>query len=153
MKMQDEPAMIEFRCDPPTPSKPVGHAFVQTIRMLDGGNEFGGELGGTLGGELGRATWSSTDPSQGVAQILDLWIDPSIRRSGNGKRLLSALVKEAELFNKVREQPLRRLWIGVGHKTGVVARSFLTSCGFHHVASTCGLLEDQDLLIYIKSLD
>jgi GNAT superfamily N-acetyltransferase len=133
--------MIATHNDPPISAARPDRQFTQTVYLKDGDRH------------LGRATWSSTVPTQGVVQILELWIDPAIRRSGHGRRLLHAMVDQARSLHKLRKQPLKRLWIGVGHKSQVIGRSFLTSEGFHHVGSTCGLLEDQDLLIYVKSLD
>jgi GNAT superfamily N-acetyltransferase len=88
-----------------------------------------------------------------VVQILEFWIDPAFRRKGNGRRLMRGLVEQARVLHAIRKEPLRRLWIGVGHKTQVVGRSFLTCEGFHHISTTGGLMLDEDQLIYVKSLD
>jgi GNAT superfamily N-acetyltransferase len=130
--------MIEFRLSPPIPTKKTDALFTQIIHMLDGR-------------ELGRAMWAAT--GDGAVQILELWVDPSCRRAGIGRRLFRAMVENAREFHKLRDEKLRRLWIGVGHKSHIVGRSFLTSEGFHLITSTGGLLMDQDLLIYVKSLD
>jgi GNAT superfamily N-acetyltransferase len=137
--------MQEFQCDPPVPAKRIETPFTQKIVLRDGSRE--------LGRELGRAIWHATSPSEGVIQLLDLWIDPSVRRAGHGGRLLQAVVDQARALHQLQKQPLRRMWVGVGHKTRVVGRSFLTKAGFHHIGSTGGLLLDQDLLVYVKSLD
>jgi GNAT superfamily N-acetyltransferase len=133
--------MISFLCVPPLPADKFSGTFVQTIHMQDGTRR------------LGRAVWSAADPSQGVVQILDLWVDSDNRRSGHGRRLLRALIEQARLFHKPANQPVRRLWLGIGHKSKVVGRSFLTGEGFHHISTTGGLLQDEDQLIYVKSLD
>ena len=127
--------------DPPVPSKIIDRLFMQTILLKDGDRT------------LGRAVWSATAPTQGVVQILEFWIDPLFRRKGNGRRLMRGLVEQARMLQAIRKEPLRRLWIGVGHKTEVVGRSFLTSEGFHHISTTGGLLSNEDQLIYVKSLD
>ena len=66
---------------------------------------------------------------------------------------MAQLLLQARLLGKLRKIKVRRVWIGVGHKTQVVGRSFLTGEGFHHVGSTGGLLHDEDQLIYVKALD
>jgi len=133
--------MIEFHCDPPILTKKTERPFTQTITLRDGDRE------------IGRAAWNATFPNEGIVQILELAIDPKFRRAGHGRQLLHELIAQARILHQHRKQNLRRLWIGVGHKTQVIGRSFLTGEGFHHVGSTCGLLADQDLLIYVKSLD
>lgn len=133
--------MISPHVDPPVPAKKTDQLFTQAIVLKDGQRT------------LGRAVWCAAAPLQGVAQILELWIDPEFRRTGHGRRLLAALVAQARKLHALDKQPLRRLWIGVGHKTQVVGRAFLTGEGFHHVGTTCGLLEGEDLLVYVKSLD
>jgi ribosomal protein S18 acetylase RimI-like enzyme len=130
-----------MHCDPPIPSKKPDHLFAQTIQMKDGDRL------------IGQASWSAAAPSQGIVQILELWIDPKTRRAGHGKRLMRTLLEQARLLHKLRDEPLRRLWIGVGHKTQIIGRSFLTSEGFHHISTTGGLMQDEDQLIYVKSLD
>jgi GNAT superfamily N-acetyltransferase len=133
--------MIQFHCDPPLPALPHEKMFTQTIRLCDGDHE------------LSRVTWAAAAPSEGAVQILELRTDPSVRRAGHARQVLRRLLEQARALHQLREEPLRRLWIGVGHKTHVVARSLLSSEGFHLISSTGGLLMDQELLIYVKSLD
>jgi len=132
---------MNVHADPPVPSKISDRLFVQTIVLKDDDRT------------LGRAVWSATAPTQGVVQILEFCIDPAFRRKGNGRRLMRGLVEQARALHAIRKEPLRRLWIGVGHKTQVVGRSFLTCEGFHHISTTGGLLSNEDQLIYVKSLD
>jgi GNAT superfamily N-acetyltransferase len=133
--------MMRFDCQPPLPAKLTDQLFTQTIRSMDGDRT------------LTHITWTAPAVSEGAVQILELWTDPTVRRAGHARRLMRQLVEQARALHQQRKQPLRRFWIGVGHKTHIVARSFLTSEGFHHIGSTSGLLLDQDLLIYVKSLD
>ncbi len=133
--------MIVSHVDPPVPPTPNDRAFTQTVYLRSSDRV------------IGQAVWAATVPTQGIIQILELWIEPGLRRSGHGRRLMRAVVEQARLLHQLRGEPLRRLWIGVCHKTQVVGRSFLTSEGFHHIGSTCGLLNDEDLLVYVKSLD
>jgi GNAT superfamily N-acetyltransferase len=102
---------------------------------------------------IGKALWCSINPCDGVVQLLDLSIDPACRRAGHGRRLLSAVIEQVRAYHRLHKQNFRRLWIGVGHKQQVIGRSFLTREGFHHIGSACGILNDQDLLIYVKSFD
>jgi GNAT superfamily N-acetyltransferase len=127
--------------DPPVPPKIADRLFTQTILLKDENRA------------LGRAVWSATAPTQGVVQILEFWIDPSFRRRGNGRRMMRGLIEQARILHNIRKEPLRRLWVGVGHKTQVIGRSFLTSDGFHHISTTSGLMLNEDQLIYVKSLD
>jgi GNAT superfamily N-acetyltransferase len=134
--------MIFLQPAVPLPGAPVAGTFVQTLFLQDGERV------------LGRAVWSAADPSQGVIQILELWIDPPIRRGGHGRRLLRGVIEQARAYHKLGKQKnVRRLWVGIGHKSRVVGRAFLTGEGFHHISTTGGLLQDEDQLIYVKSLD
>jgi GNAT superfamily N-acetyltransferase len=133
--------MITFIPDPPVPSKSSDVLFAQTIYLKDGDRT------------LGQARWCITALGHGVVQVLEFSIDPKHRRAGHGRRLMRELIQQARAYHKARGESLRRMWIGVGHKTQVVGRSFLTSDGFHHIATTSGLLQGEDLLIYVKSLD
>jgi GNAT superfamily N-acetyltransferase len=133
--------MLCIHCTPPLPAGKTAGVFIQTIQLLDGDRL------------LGRAVWIAAESSQGVVQILELWIEPAVRRSGHAKRLFRELIEQARALHKPRKQIVRRLWIAVGHKSQVVGRAFLTGEGFHHIATTGGLLQDEDQLIYVKSLD
>jgi GNAT superfamily N-acetyltransferase len=133
--------MLLLHCDPPTPTGKIAGVFVQTIQLQDGDRH------------IGRAIWSVSDAAQGVVQILELTVDPAVHRSGHGRRLLRGVIEQARAFHKPHKTAVRRLWIGVGHKSQVVGRSFLSGEGFHHVATTSGLMRDEDLLVYVKSLD
>jgi GNAT superfamily N-acetyltransferase len=133
--------MITCITEPPVPSKSSEVLFAQTIQLKNGERV------------LGQARWAITALGHGVVQILELSVDPKHRRAGHGKRLMRELIQQARAYHKTRGESLRRLWIGVGHKSQVVGRSFLTAEGFHHIATTAGLLVDEDLVVYVKSLD
>jgi ribosomal protein S18 acetylase RimI-like enzyme len=128
-------------CNPSLPTTKTADVFVQTIQLLDGDRQ------------LGRAIWTGTHPQDGVVQIVELWIDPAVRRRGHGRQLFRELISQARQFHQPHKQILRRLWVGVAHKSQVVGRAFLTSEGFHHISTTGGVFQDQDQLIYVKSLD
>jgi GNAT superfamily N-acetyltransferase len=133
--------MLELICDPPARSKSPD-PFLQSIRLTDGE---------TL---IGQARWqTSFDPSQGVAQILDLTVMPAFRRKGNGRRLMEAITTQATEYFKWRKLRLRRLWLPVNQKSQVIARSFLMQFGFHHVGTVSELLKDEDLLMYMRTFD
>ncbi len=133
--------MIHLKIDPTLSTKPAEGAFLQTLRLVDDANE------------LGRAAWCATDDAAGVSQLLELWINPAHRRSGHGRRLLSAVIEQCRGYHRSHDENFRRMWVGVGHKQQVVGRSFLTREGFHHIGSACGVMRDQDMLVYVKSLD
>jgi GNAT superfamily N-acetyltransferase len=146
MTVSAEPTtMLTFKPTPEIPSTKTTGVFVQTIELMDDTQ--------TLGQTLGRAIWAATEPTQGVVQILELWIDPTVRRAGHGRRLFRAVIEQARSYHKIRRENLRRVWVSIGHKSQVVGRAFLTSEGFHHISSTGGLMQDEDQLIYVKSLD
>jgi GNAT superfamily N-acetyltransferase len=132
--------MLSLESKPAHLNKTTG-TFVQTIRLMDGDHQ------------LGRAIWTANDPSQGVIQILELWVDPKARRAGNARRLYDRLIANAREYHKLRKEPLRRVWISMAHKSQVIGRSFLTGKGFHHISTTGGVLQEEDQLIYVKSLD
>ena len=132
--------MISTLCDPPLPTKTTG-LFVQTIQLLDGDRQ------------LARAIWSATNPEHGVIQVLELWVDPAIRRRGHGRQLFRELIAQSRQFHKSQKQVVRRVWVGVAHKSQVVGRAFLTGEGFHHISTTGGVFQGEDQLIYVKSLD
>jgi ribosomal protein S18 acetylase RimI-like enzyme len=134
--------MIEFHSDPPLPARPVVGTFSQALTMRDGDQT------------LGLARWHCpADAEAGIVQILDLNISAKHQRTGHGKRLLQAVLEQAGELQRRRKAKLRRVWIGVEQKSQVIGRAFLTSAGFHHVGTVSGLYRDQDLMIYVKSLD
>jgi GNAT superfamily N-acetyltransferase len=133
--------MLTFQPNPEIPATKTTGVFVQAVKMMDDNRT------------LGRAIWAAADPSQGVIQLVEFWIDPAIRRSGYGRRLMRGLIDQARSYHKLRKENLRRIWVGVGHKSHVVGRAFLSSEGFHHISTTGGLMKGEDQLIYVKSLD
>ena len=102
---------------------------------------------------LGFARWHSASSMQGVAQILDFLIDPPHRRQGHGRALMQHLITQCAKYGKLRQTPLRRLWIAVAQKDHIHARAFLISQGFHHVVSLGNLLREQDALVYMRTFD
>jgi ribosomal protein S18 acetylase RimI-like enzyme len=133
--------MLEITCDPPARSKGV-ESFLQSVRMMDGE-----EL-------IAQARWqTSSDPAQGVAQLLDLWVSPTHRRAGNGRKMMDAVVAQATEHFRSRKSHLRRLWMAVEQKRQVIGRSFLMQFGFNHVGTVSELLKDEDLLIYMRTFN
>lgn len=134
--------MIEFHYAPPLPARPPADSFVQTITLRDAGQT------------LGVARWHCAGNAEaGVIQILDLSISAAHQRAGHGRQLFNAIVEQAGELQRRRKTKLRRVWIGVEQKNQVIGRAFLTSAGFHHVGTISGLYRNQDLMIYVKSLD
>lgn len=141
--------MIEFRFEPALPplakSSPAGTptvAFSQSITMIDGEQT------------LGVARWHSpADAQAGLVQVLDLTVAPSHQRKGNARRLLDTVIEQSRELHRRRKAKLRRVWIAVEQKSQVIGRAFLTGRGFHHVSTASGLYRDQDLMVFVKSLD
>lgn len=122
------------------PSASTG-SFLQTLRLIDGKRT------------LGVARWHVDDARDGVVQLLELSIDPANRRCGHGRSLFEAVLAQAAEFHRARRIPLRRIWINLRQKDQILARSFLTARGFHHVGSIENLFEGQTGLIYMRSFD
>ena len=138
--------MIELRCEPSLPTKPGDSGFVQTISLLDGKQM------------IGVARWhcaavDDAGEDSGVVQVLELNVTPRHRRRGSGRRLMDGVIEQANEFFRRRESRLKKVWIGVEQKGQVNARAFLTARGFHHIGGAVGLFRDQELMVYVKSLD
>ena len=133
--------MLEIICDPPARSKGV-ERFLQTVRMIDGE-----EL-------IAHARWqASSDSSEGVAQLLELWVSPGRRRQGFGRKLMDAVTAQAADHFRSRKSALRRLWMAIEQKQQVIGRSFLMQFGFNHVGTVSELLKDEDLLVYMRTFN
>jgi ribosomal protein S18 acetylase RimI-like enzyme len=103
---------------------------------------------------IAHARWqTSSDPAQGVAQLLELWVSPAHRRVGNGRKVMDAVVAQAMDHFRSRKSLLRRLWLAVEQKRQVNGRSFLMQFGFNHVGTVSELLKDEDLLIYMRTFN
>lgn len=133
--------IYKIEVDPKLPAGKEPGAFHQTLKLSDGPRT------------LGLARWHTVGSESGVVQLLDLTIDPSIRRQGHGKALLRALIEQAAALHKQRKSPLRRLYISMHQKEQVIGRSFLMGAGFHHIATIPDMLIDQDLMVFVKSFD
>jgi GNAT superfamily N-acetyltransferase len=141
MVTEDGGIVSQFRINPPLP-KTAGGSFVQVIELLLDGRP------------IGSARWfAGPELTQGIVQLLELEISTGHRRRGHGTRLLQAVIEQAGRHHQARGAVLRRVWMGVEQKSQVGGRAFLTDSGFHHVSTVSGLLHDQDLLCYIRSLD
>ena len=132
--------MPDFLYDPPVPTT-VQQAFVQRIDLRERGKV------------IATARWHAAVGADGVAQVLDLNVNPEQRRRGNGSTILNAVIRQAVECGKARAVPTRRIWIVVEQKTQIIARAFLTRNGFHHVSTVKELLSHQDGLMYMRSLD
>ena len=89
----------------------------------------------------------------GVAQIIDFQVLPPHQRRGHGKRLIAAVIDQLRAYHRARKTALRRVWVGLRHKSHVIARAFFASQGFTHVATVRDLLSDEDLLIYMRTFN
>lgn len=104
----------------------------------------------TAGGlVVARVMYHLTAPPLATLQVLDLWVAEAHRRKKVATRLWElALADGRKLLGPAK---LRRVYAGVGHKSHVPMRAFLTHQGCHHVATTPQLYRGEDLLTYIKS--
>ena len=106
------------------------------------------------GKAVGTARWHALQGGgDGVVQIVDFHVLPPCQRRGHGRRLMGALVEQVRTYHAMRGVSPRRLWVGLRHKTHVIARAFFASQGFTHVATVKDLLVDEDLLVYIRAFN
>jgi ribosomal protein S18 acetylase RimI-like enzyme len=116
--------------------------FLQTVRLHVDGKV------------IASARWHVLPGTpDGVAQIVEFHVLPPYQRRGHGKRLMTALIEQVRAYHQIRKIPLRRLWIGLRHKSHVVARAFFASQGFTHVGTAKDLLLDEELLIYLRAFN
>ena len=136
-------APVQFIHTPPLPRAidARSNSFLQRIDLRDARHP------------IGHAVWHLIDLDEGVVQLVELTIDPKLRRRGHAGALLNESIAQAKAMCKLRRVPLRRLWVALGQKSQVHARAFLTRHGFHHTSSVTDLLRDQDLLVYVRSFD
>jgi GNAT superfamily N-acetyltransferase len=138
--------MIELRCERPLATKPGNAGFVQTISLLDGKKVIG----------IARWHCAAVDDGggdSGVVQVLELNVTPPHRRRGGGRRLMDAVIEQANEFFRRRGSRLKKIWVAVEQKGQVNARAFLTARGFHHIGGAVGLFRREELMVYVKSVD
>ena len=83
--------MPDFFYDPPI-APTLG--FTQLVRMAESGRS------------IGTARWHvAEDSTDGIVQILDFSITAKLRRKGNGKRLIAAVIEQIRLYHRAREVP------------------------------------------------
>ena len=134
-------ANTRFVHAPPPPAKPVA-TFLQRIELRDARDQ-----------PIGAAVWHLSSVDEGVVQLVELTIEPKLRRHGHAGALLNEAIAQAKSVCRLKRLPLRRMWVALEQKSQVLARSFLTKHGFHHTSSVTDLLRDQDLLVYVRSFD
>ena len=122
--------------EPPLSRAPSPGSFLQALHLSDGAQT------------IGSARWHCPSVHQGIAQILELSVSPAHRRQGHAGRLLKELFAQARAHHRNSGARLRHVWVLVEQKEQVIARSFLTKHGFHHVATIRDMLTDGDLLVY-----
>ena len=130
-----------FAHAPPPPAKPAA-SFLQRIQLSDARGQL-----------IGAAVWHLNTVDEGVVQLVELTVDPKLRRQGHAGALLDESIAQARSVCRMKRVPLRRMWVALEQKSQVLARSFLTKHGFHHTSSVTDLLRDQDLLVYVRSFD
>ena len=115
--------MPDLRYHPALPSAAPENGFLQTVTLMDGEKP------------IGIARWHVSAGSDGVAQLVDLLIDESHRRKGNGSELMNAVIGQLRDYHQLSPVRLRRLWAQVEQKSQVNARAFLGKFGFHHIST------------------
>lgn len=134
-------SIYKIEMEPRLPAGKESGPFTQTIKLTEGPRT------------MGIARWYTAGSPSGVSQLLELSIDPSIRRKGHGKTLLRAVMEQAVSLHKQRKIGARRIFINMHQKEQVIGRAFLMSCGFHHIATIPDMLIDEDLMVFVKSFD
>jgi GNAT superfamily N-acetyltransferase len=132
--------MADIQYQPVLPATPAGEPFTQAVALRDGGKT------------LAKAVWNCSGSTDGVIQLVSLFVATPLRRQGHATRLLEAVIDQARQYMKRRGLKLRQVWYGVEQKSQVDGRAFLMHNNFHHVGTIADLLKGQDLLIYKKSL-
>jgi ribosomal protein S18 acetylase RimI-like enzyme len=134
--------MATLRLSPPVSQKGSSGAFQQLIELLEGERA------------IAHARWMcGGDVSQGVVQILELTVPPEQGRRGHGRILMNALTEQARDYFQLRKSTLRRVWMAIEQEGQVIGRSFLMKFGFHHVGTVHELLDDEDMLIYMRTFN
>jgi GNAT superfamily N-acetyltransferase len=130
---------MSFEYEPPIDTAKNDEPFFQTLRLMLGEQE------------IGRCRWHvGNTPDEGVAQLVELFVQPPYRRQGYGGRIMREMFAQAQGYFGARKLRFRRVWLAAEHKGQINARAFLTSHGYHHMATVPDLLKDQDQLIYTK---
>ncbi|MEM8874509.1 MAG: GNAT family N-acetyltransferase [Planctomycetota bacterium] len=115
----------------------AGGPFTQELRIADGKRTIGSVRWHTVG-------------SDGVAQLLDLFVREPDRRQGHAKSLLTAAEKQ---IGKYHGRSLRRIWCQVRQQSQVKARALISGRGYQHVSTAKDLFENEDGLVYVKTFD
>lgn len=98
---------------------------------------------------IATLTYYLTPAPWAMMQLLHIEVAESHRRQGHGTRLYEQALTDARTL--LGTEKLRRIYCTVPHKSHLNFRALLTRLGFHHTATTTGLLKGEDLLTYIKS--
>jgi len=134
--------MPSFEYDPSLPPIEKTDGILQTVRLCAGRDT------------LGTAIWHCPpDDTDGIVQLIDFRVIRSQGRRGHGKRLLTAVIEQCLQYHRLRERPLRRIWMPLHHKRHVIARAFFLSQGFTHTVTLKDLAIDQELLVYVRTFD
>lgn len=124
----------------PTINPKLALPFIQTIELFDGDKP------------IASASWFTTG-NDGVVQLLDLRVSPTLQRRGVGRSVFRQVQHEARAFFKSRGMPIRRIICNVEQKTQITARAFFTGLGFHHVQTISNTLCNEDILVYLLGCD
>ncbi len=89
--------------------------------------------------------------ADGVIQIIDIQIDPSLRRIGHGSTLFVEGLRQASLL--LAPALPRRVVVLLGQKSQLLARAFILRHGFHHIKTLPSLGANEDVMVYVKGLN
>lgn len=119
----------------------AGLPYVRSLELRDGSNR------------IAVVTWMNSMNADGVMKLLHIEVADESRRMGHG----SAVFREAVQLTREELQKagfkLRRVIAETEQKSQIVARSWLTHLGFHHVTTVKNVHVDQDLLVYLMGCD
>lgn len=133
--------MIEVVTEPQLPLKPQAEPILQAVRLVDNA------------ATIATAWWHATGGTDGVIQIVDMYVAPAYRGKGVGGQLLDAVIAQAGEYYKRRRIKFRQIWIAVEQKSQVIARAFLMESNFHHIGTVADIYKNEDVLIFKKSMD
>jgi ribosomal protein S18 acetylase RimI-like enzyme len=119
----------------------AGLPHVRSVELRDGSER------------IAVATWTSSQNADGVVKLLHVEVSEDKRRKGHGSAVFEEAIQLAREELQKAGFKLRRVIAETEQKKQIVARSWLTHLGFHHVTTVKNTLVDQDLLVYLLGCD
>ncbi len=119
----------------------AGLPFVRSLELRDGSTR------------IAVATWTNSMNADGVVKLLHVEVSEADRRKGHGSAVFEEAMQLAREELQKAGFKLRRVIAETEQKKQIIARSWLTHLGFHHVTTVKNTLVDQDLLVYLLGCD